>query len=88
MNVIRNLFKGKRTAVCGKCGSKIDHFGFTLADFTEIESEDRETTVALMKSVGGKCPKCGKTCCAMCYHENMPNKYTCPNCGAKIPGFS
>jgi len=94
-SIFDRLFKGKKTSrlkaesgpTCGKCNSEIDHFGFTQADLMKIMSAGKDAAVAHGRSVGGKCPECGQICCSICYQTNKPNKYTCPNCGAKIPGF-
>jgi transposase-like protein len=72
---------------CGKCGSKIDHFGFSQDDAMQVlelrgQANETERRHAIMHSVGGTCPQCGKIYCSKCYYDQ---KYTCPNCKAKIP---
>ena len=85
MGFLRSLFKtGPK---CSKCGSKIDHFGFTQDDAMQALSMRGQPGAdkhhrKLMRSIGGTCPQCGKVCCSKCYYDQ---KYMCPHCGAKIP---
>jgi hypothetical protein len=72
---------------CSNCSAKIDHFGFTPDDLRIIMSANQTEAIAHAKTIGGKCEHCGKVCCSICYQNNQPNKYTCPNCGGKIMSF-
>jgi predicted RNA-binding Zn-ribbon protein involved in translation (DUF1610 family) len=74
--------KGKK---CSNCGSEIDHIKFTSSDLMYVMSADKDATEARMRSIGGKCPQCGKVSCSICYRHNPQKDYSCPNCGAKIP---
>ncbi len=93
MSFLRRLFSRKSGdaqksgAMCRKCGSRIDHFGFTGADGIRALSMNSDTVTpeeydGWMRTVGGKCPGCGVIYCSLCYREQGGK---CSQCRAALP---
>ncbi len=73
---------------CYFCMSPINHLGFTSEDAgmgikLSLIDKNEKAYESYMRTIGGKCKKCGTITCSICYLES----HSCRMCQIKIPSF-
>lgn len=76
---------------CSKCNSKISQnapvsskLGLDIGQKLMSGQISQNDVVSFYKSIGAKCPKCGKLICSYCYDSAGKR---CPSCGSNIKYF-